>query len=130
MPTTSMVASQQSSRLLAADKCAVLRAELTARVRAWDKENKLEKEREAQAASAAAAQAAAEAAEARTAMRQQLAASIAAMKEIIDMKQIKLEYIGTKKMRADILTKGFASRAVWDNTRTMIMTGKREEIEP
>ena len=58
------------------------------------------------------------------------AVSIAAMKEIIDLKQIKVEYIGIKKMKADILTKGFMSRASWDNARMMIMTGKREEIEP
>ena len=58
------------------------------------------------------------------------AVSIAGMKDIIDLKQIKVEYIGTKKMNADILTKGFVSRAIWDNAGMMIMTGKRDEIEP
>ena len=57
------------------------------------------------------------------------AVSISAMKEVIDLKQIEVEYIGTKEMKADILTKGFASRVIWDNARIMIMTGNRDEFE-
>ena len=57
------------------------------------------------------------------------AVSIAAMKEIIDLNEVKVEYINTKKMRADILTKGFNSGPNWDGARYMIMTGKREEFD-
>ena len=58
------------------------------------------------------------------------AVSIAAMKEIIDLNEVKVEYINTKRMRADILTKGFNSGPIWDGARYMIMTGKRDEIIP
>ena len=58
------------------------------------------------------------------------AVSVAAMKEVIDLKEVRVEYISTKKMRADILTKGFSSGATWDAARYMIMTGRRNEIVP
>lgn len=56
------------------------------------------------------------------------AVSIAAMKEIIDNEDVLIEYINTKLMKADILTKGFVSGDLWDNARRMIMTGSRSEF--
>ena len=56
------------------------------------------------------------------------AVSIAAMKEVIDMEEVVIEYINTKSMKADILTKGFSSGDQWDVVRKMIMTGSRSEF--
>ena len=54
--------------------------------------------------------------------------SIAAMKEIIDSKQIEIEYIRSKEMKADILTKGFMSKVIWDNVRRLVQVGERNEF--
>ena len=54
--------------------------------------------------------------------------SIAAMKEIIDSKQIEIGYIRSKEMKADILTKGFMSRTAWDDARRLVLVGERNEF--
>ena len=53
--------------------------------------------------------------------------SLAAMKEIIDKKEIEIEYIKSKLMKADILTKGFSSMATWDEARRHIQVGSNKE---
>ena len=56
------------------------------------------------------------------------AVSIAGIKEIIDLNEFSIEYINTRLMKADILTKGFSTNNTWDNARKMILTGGRTEF--
>ena len=56
------------------------------------------------------------------------AVSIAAMKEIIDTKEIEIKYIRSKNMKADIMTKGFSGKLNWDNARRAVLTGERSEF--
>ena len=50
------------------------------------------------------------------------------MKEIIDKKEIEIEYIRSKEMRADIFTKCFMSKVIWDDARRLVRIGERNEF--